>query len=140
MILGVIIDDVIFTKTFGYVLIGIICLGILIYFAEQKTKYKVYEVVGKGIASLGCLGFIVGIGSVVYMFVEAQIQLNEPQPYCPACEQEQMEDSRDYPDEPSGDSSPGYHSVDGYYRSDGTYVQPYIRSNPDGNSSNNINP
>ncbi len=28
-------------------------------------------------------------------------------------------------------------SVDGHYRSDGTYVQPHYRSNPDGNFSNN---
>src|SRR6266571_7188864 len=27
--------------------------------------------------------------------------------------------------------------VDGHYRSDGTYVQPHHRSNPDGNFSNN---
>lgn len=28
-------------------------------------------------------------------------------------------------------------NVRGYYRKDGTYVQPYIRSNPDGNPYNN---
>lgn len=38
----------------------------------------------------------------------------------------------------SGSGSPGYHSVDGYYRSDGSYVNGYIRSNPDGNPYNNI--
>ena len=27
--------------------------------------------------------------------------------------------------------------VDGYYRKDGTYVQPHYRSNPDGNPNNN---
>ncbi|MCK2000836.1 hypothetical protein MZM54_05460 [[Brevibacterium] frigoritolerans] len=130
MILGVIIDDVIFTKTFGCVVIGIILFGFLIYFADKKTEYRVAKMVGNGIAALVCLGFIVGIGSVVYMFVEAQIHPNDPQ---------SMEDSRDYPDEPSSESSPGYHSVDGYYRSDGTYVEPHIRSNPDGILSNNIN-
>lgn len=36
------------------------------------------------------------------------------------------------------DEHPGYHQVDGYYRSDGTYVEPYIRSNPDGVLSNNL--
>ena len=30
-------------------------------------------------------------------------------------------------------------SVRGYYRRDGTYVQPYQRSNPDGNPYNNYN-
>ena len=28
-------------------------------------------------------------------------------------------------------------SVKGYYRKDGTYVQPYMRSSPDGNPYNN---
>jgi hypothetical protein len=27
--------------------------------------------------------------------------------------------------------------VNGYYRSDGTYVQPHVRTNPDGNPYNN---
>jgi hypothetical protein len=36
------------------------------------------------------------------------------------------------------DSGPGIHNVDGYYRSDGTYVRPYIRSNPDGDPTNNL--
>ena len=30
--------------------------------------------------------------------------------------------------------------VDGYYRSDGTYVRPHIRSNPDGYKWNNYGP
>jgi len=29
--------------------------------------------------------------------------------------------------------------VRGYYRNDGTYVQPYLRTNPDGNPYNNYN-
>lgn len=30
--------------------------------------------------------------------------------------------------------------VDGYYRSDGTYVQPHVRSSPDGQRWNNYGP
>ncbi len=45
----------------------------------------------------------------------------------------------DVPGNNNSNNNPGYHNVDGYYRSDGTYVEPYIRSNPDGNPSNNIN-
>lgn len=30
--------------------------------------------------------------------------------------------------------------VDGYYRSDGTYVRPHVRSSPDGITSNNYGP
>ncbi|AZJ24018.1 hypothetical protein CT694_31330 (plasmid) [Bacillus wiedmannii bv. thuringiensis] len=44
----------------------------------------------------------------------------------------------DYPEDNGGKSSPGIHSLDGYYRKDGTYVEPYIRSNPDGDPSNNL--
>lgn len=36
-------------------------------------------------------------------------------------------------------SGPGTHSVEGYYRSDGTYVRGHMRSNPNGNSFNNLN-
>lgn len=36
---------------------------------------------------------------------------------------------------PSGIANAGY--VNGYYRSDGTYVQPHYRSDPDGNPNNN---
>lgn len=36
-------------------------------------------------------------------------------------------------------TSPGVHYVEGYYRKDGTYVRPHIRSNPDGNPYNNLN-
>lgn len=39
----------------------------------------------------------------------------------------------------SGDSNPGYHEVDGYYNSNGTYVEPYLRTNPDGYEGNNFN-
>lgn len=41
---------------------------------------------------------------------------------------------------PTGDNnySPGYHGVSGHYRG-GQYIQPYIRSNPDGNPYNNLN-
>jgi len=34
---------------------------------------------------------------------------------------------------------PGVHWVNGYYRSDGTYVNGYWRTNPDGDPSNNFN-
>src|SRR3990172_3667226 len=36
-----------------------------------------------------------------------------------------------------GKSSGGSVSVKGYYRKDGTYVQPHVRSAPDGNPYNN---
>lgn len=36
---------------------------------------------------------------------------------------------------PSGIVSAGH--VNGYYRSDGTYVQPHYRSDPDGDPNNN---
>lgn len=37
------------------------------------------------------------------------------------------------------DSNPGYHEVDGYYNSNGTYVEPHLRTNPDGYEGNNFN-
>lgn len=47
----------------------------------------------------------------------------------------------DYQEEPTkGNDNPGVHSVNGYYRSDGTYVEGHMRSNPDGIKSNNLNP
>lgn len=51
------------------------------------------------------------------------------------------DDSIDYgPEQSETDSNehPGYHQVDGHYRG-GTYVDSYMRSNPDGDTSNNIN-
>ncbi|PFB59160.1 hypothetical protein CN268_20160 [Bacillus anthracis] len=36
------------------------------------------------------------------------------------------------------DSDPATHRVNGYYRKDGTHVDSYIRSNPDGNADNNL--
>jgi energy-coupling factor transporter transmembrane protein EcfT len=33
---------------------------------------------------------------------------------------------------------PGSHNVNGYFRKDGTYVSPHIRSNPDGSQINNF--
>ncbi|NMD72791.1 hypothetical protein HHO41_21450 [Bacillus sp. DNRA2] len=56
---------------------------------------------------------------------------------------EQAERDKHYVPEPpitETPNNPGYHSVKGYYRSDGTYVRPYIRSNPDGSTLNNLNP
>lgn len=38
------------------------------------------------------------------------------------------------------DDSPGIHEVDGHYKSNGTYVESYMRSNPDSSTSNNLNP
>lgn len=38
----------------------------------------------------------------------------------------------------SSSASWAYVNVNGYFRSSGTYVQPYIRSNPDGNPYNNL--
>lgn len=38
----------------------------------------------------------------------------------------------------SGDDDVGTHWVDDYYRSDGTHVDGYERSNPDGNPNNNL--
>ncbi|MFJ5718149.1 hypothetical protein [Neobacillus sp. NPDC093127] len=57
------------------------------------------------------------------------------------------DDGKDYHNTPyeigpavENNENPGYHQVKGYYRKDGTYVRPYIRSNPDGNPNNNLNP
>lgn len=37
----------------------------------------------------------------------------------------------------SGQSSTGYHSVGGYYRTNGTYVAPHFQTNPNGTKSDN---
>lgn len=44
----------------------------------------------------------------------------------------------DYNDEPSDVVAPGVHSVSGYTRSDGKYVESYLRTNPDGIKENNF--
>lgn len=53
-------------------------------------------------------------------------------------------DNYDYPglDNPEidTDDSPGIHEVNGHYRGNGTYVEPYMRSDPDDSTSNNLNP
>ncbi|WP_051591032.1 hypothetical protein [Bacillus sp. UNC438CL73TsuS30] len=58
----------------------------------------------------------------------------------PDCIEEAPLDASDIygPGEEPVNGNPGYHSVEGYYRSDGTHVNGYIRSNPDGNPNNNL--
>ena len=82
----------------------------------------------------------------VGMFVAGEnliAHLNEESDYCnPQCPVAIPDTSDDIDlNSPSGDNnySPGHHSVNGYFRG-GTYVQPHIRSNPDGNLYNNLNP
>lgn len=60
--------------------------------------------------------------------------INEYDDYedCQDCDKEIEWESWDY-------SSPGTHRVNGYYRDNGTYVEGYERSNPDGNPFNNLN-
>ena len=90
---------------------------------------------------------VVMVGSLfVGMFVAADnlhAYLNEESDYCnPECPVA-IPDTSDDIDfvTPTGDNnySPGYHNVDGHYRG-GTYIAPYTRSNPDGDTSNNLNP
>lgn len=38
------------------------------------------------------------------------------------------------------EDNPDVHQVDGYYRDNGTYVESYMRSDPDSSTSNNLNP
>jgi len=57
-------------------------------------------------------------------------------------EKHKRNNPNDYEDEDffyEDSNSPGTHWVDGYYRDDGTYVEGYERSNPDGDLSNNLN-
>lgn len=131
----------------------IVLLGFLGYLYENhkettlgKKGIKLFSKLCEGFGYVIVWGVIVGIGFAGFTFVKSSFHKDSPSPsYCPECEEESPD--YDYSDDstdsigPGADnnSGPGYHNVDGYYRSDGTYVQPYIRSNPDGNPYNNIN-
>ncbi|MGF3105757.1 hypothetical protein [Rossellomorea sp. DUT-2] len=103
---------------------------------EKLTKsgnQEVGEVIQKlssFVFSLGCFGLIIFF--MIAMFGGFLSSLND--------------DQGNYDNTPSEwgpgadhNSNPGTHQVDGYYKSNGTYVEPYLRSNPDGNPHNNLN-
>ena len=120
------------------ILIGII---VLIYTIFALTKSPI-EGPGEFFARLGELAFTgimwcIAIAIVIPMCIELfNYEVDSNNDYY-----------ENYDNTPSewgpgvdSNSNPGYHSVDGYYRSDATYVDSYIRSNPDGDTSNNLNP
>lgn len=110
--------------------------GVLMMLSEKYNfMKKPMEKTGKVIGSLGAIGCVGLIAIVIFAFTVGFIFTpsnednydNTPSEWGPGVDND-------------GGGSPGYHNVDGYYRSDGTYVSPHIRSNPDGNPNNNLNP
>ncbi|WP_462410417.1 hypothetical protein [Neobacillus sp. Marseille-QA0830] len=85
-----------------------------------------------------------GVRAFIHTVEESQKEKHPPCYYTYNCSEPAPRDDGYYDASvPSGDNnnygdSPGYHHVDGYYRSDGTHVNGYIRSNPDGNPNNNL--
>lgn len=103
------------------------------------------SIVGMALLSLCALGMA---GAVVMTFFGVGMNIidyfqQEPERACSYDCPQQIPDTSDDIDftTPTGDNnhSPGTHNVDGHYRG-GTYVEPYMRSNPDGDTSNNLNP
>ncbi|MDA2474487.1 hypothetical protein PDN47_25875 [Bacillus cereus] len=112
---------------FYWFVIGIIMFGIINHFIGKLSGNKGSSTNLMGIVSV--IGILVVGGFVVYEFITV----------------DDSSDNRyemgDYPEDPTkGNDNPGVHSVNGYYRSDGTYVEGHMRSNPDGIKSNNLNP
>ncbi|MCA1058125.1 hypothetical protein LCL96_04230 [Rossellomorea aquimaris] len=108
-------------------------LGLIAEKLEKSGKTdagKIVTNVGGVIGSIGCFGIL--IISIIGMFGAIFSFGNDDEGYYDNTPSEWG---------PGADSNnnPGTHQVDGYYRSDGTYVEPYIRSNPDGNPYNNLN-
>lgn len=109
------------------------------------TEKEVRTAVKKRTESiLGILVVCIFLGTVVIPFIKHQYFNEKKQMNCTTdsdCARKYGDDSYeedDYPEDNGGKSGPGIHSVDGYYRKDGTYVEPHIRSNPDGDPSNNL--
>jgi hypothetical protein len=119
-----------------YLILGMLFLITTVYLIIRSSEEceEIPVIIGKVVANLfgfGILTLTVGFVSGLFTDLFHEVIDNEEGYY------------DNTPDEwgpgAESDNGPGYHEVNGYYRSDGTYVEPYIRSNPDGNPYNNIN-
>jgi hypothetical protein len=111
--------------------------GIAIMFLPKVVGKVAYILCGVALTgSLLATGVGLVINAVEYFQKERVSECSESSPCLP-----QVPDTSDLIDAetPSGDNNsfPGYHGVEGHYR-DGQYIEPYIRSNPDGDPSNNL--
>ncbi|WP_226619880.1 DUF3892 domain-containing protein [Cytobacillus firmus] len=90
-------------------------------------------------AGYGCLSIIIGGISIFIIGMGGTIVdlIFNPEPDCIVMENGQS-NCTDVEGGPGDYNNPGVHDVEGHYRG-GTYIEPYIRSNPDGDISNNLN-
>lgn len=111
-------------------------IAVVLYHLPKKTHGFLLLLCYFSMASLVYAGIFILGGNVIDYFNQ------EPDKVCSYDCPQPIPDTSDLNDlvTPTGDNnhSPGTHNVDGHYRG-GTYVEPYIRSNPDGDPSNNIN-
>jgi hypothetical protein len=113
----------------GSLLIFIACVSTIPSYIEHYNEQKVIKAVeseNQRIREVQALGEYCKRSTSSYIDFE----------YC--ANGGDMSDS--YEGESGGSNGPGTHYVEGYYRSDGTYVSGYKRSNPDGNPYNNLKP
>lgn len=106
---------------------------IITYIFDRLAPLK--PLLANGVSIVLGIGFAIGLyalvgGMIVSLFGFWGDMFRNPEDY-------DSGGTPSYTTEPSN-SSPGYHNVKGYWRG-GTYVDPYIRSNPDGNPNNNLN-
>ncbi len=114
---------------------------------ESNKKEERFALIKRATFRLACFWILIGIGTgVVNLFSSPEDTRAKCTTDSDCLRKFGDLESEDYylddDDSPggSGNSNPGIHSVDGYYRGDGTYVKPHIRSNPDGDPSNNLRP
>ncbi|OAS85222.1 MULTISPECIES: hypothetical protein [Metabacillus] len=94
---------------------------------EKASGYGCFFIIMGGI-----LFFIIGIGGAFFDLIF------NPEPDCIVMENGQS-NCTDVEGGPGDYNNPGIHEVEGHFRG-GSYIEPYIRSNPDGDTSNNLNP
>lgn len=122
------------TKIGAYILLGI-CIAFLVFgFGCFFTMHWFFGILaifvflflGAGVLQVKEFKFKEGIITLVLavglIYINHAIYLEECSIYGNYSESDEM----------YFDNNPGTHHVDGYYRSDGTYVNGYERTNPDG--------
>ncbi|HFJ9472404.1 hypothetical protein [Bacillus cereus group sp. MYBKT111-2] len=116
------------------------------FFIRLFKKLLTYKTVRDKVSALGilvtlgiCTGLFILAGFGIYKWFTYYDDKNDYT--CTTCEEYKRYEEDQVPEHPNDrNNNPGVHSVKGYYRSDGTYVEGYMRSNPDGIKSNNLNP
>jgi hypothetical protein len=123
-----------------FTFLGVIALIALVpgYFMGLASLFTDKEEILDKATGAGCLS-VLAVGVIILLFSLFPFRINfEPEPDCIIMPNGQS-NCTDGPEGIENNNAPGLHDVKGHYRG-GTYIEPYIRSNPDGDPTNNLNP